>query len=214
MPIQSICRVVAAFAIIACLGGAGAEAGTIRIVALGDSLIAGYGLGQADTFTSRLQAALKARGEDVEIVNAGVSGDTASDGMARADWSIGDDADAVIVELGANDALRGIDPKVTREALEKLLADLKQRKLPVLLAGMHAPRNMGQEYIATFDAIYPDLAQKYGAILYPFFLDDVALHRGLTQADGMHPNSAGIAVIVERILPFAEKLAAEAKTRG
>ena len=126
VPIQSICRVVAAFAILAGLGAAGAEARPLRIVALGDSLIAGYGLGQADTFTSRLQAALKARGEDVEIVNAGVSGDTASDGLARADWSIGDDADAVIVELGANDALRGIDPKVTRDALDRLLAGLRQ----------------------------------------------------------------------------------------
>ena len=214
MPIQSICRVVAAFAIVAGLGIAGAEARTIRIVALGDSLIAGYGLDQADTFTSRIQAALKAQGEDVEVVNAGVSGDTASDGLARADWSIGDDADAVIVELGANDALRGTDPKVTRAALDRLLAGIRNRNLPVLLAGMRAPPNMGPEYIAAFEAIYPDLAQKYGAILYPFFLDDVVLRRDLMQADGMHPNAPGIALIVERMMPFVEKLIAEAKTRG
>lgn len=214
MPIQSICRVIAAFAMIAGLGVAVAEARPIRIVALGDSLIAGYGLDQAATFPSKLQAALKARGEDVEVVNAAVSGDTASDGLARADWSIGDDADAVIVELGANDALRGTDPKVTRAALDRLLAGIGKRNLPVLLAGMRAPPNMGPEYSAAFEAIYPELAQKYGAILYPFFLDGVVLQRDLIQADGMHPNAAGIEVIVERILPFVDRLVAQAETRG
>jgi acyl-CoA thioesterase-1 len=209
VPIQSICRVVAALAIVAALGSTGAEARTIRIVALGDSLIAGYGLDQVDTFTSKVAAALKARGEDVEVINAGVSGDTAGDGLARADWSVGEDTDAVIVELGANDALRGIDPKVTRQALDKLLGGLQSRKLPVLLAGMRAPRNMGADYTAAFDAIYPELAQKYGVILYPFFLDGVALRRDLTQADGMHPNAAGIALIAEHMLPIVEKLIAE-----
>lgn len=182
----------------------------LRIVALGDSLTAGYGLESPDAFTGALEAALVARGHDVVIVNAGVSGDTASDGLARVDWSVGDDADAVIVELGANDALRGVDPAITRDALDRLLARLAERGLPVLLAGMMAPPNLGDEYAAAFNPIYPELAEKHGAILYPFFLDGVAADLGLNQPDGIHPNAAGVAIIVERIAPSVEALIAAA----
>lgn len=183
-----------------------ARAEPIRIVALGDSLAAGYGLESPDAFTGALQAALVARGHDVVIVNAGVSGDTASDGLARVDWSVGADADAVIVELGANDALRGVDPAITRDALDRLLARLGERGLPVLLAGMMAPPNLGEDYAAAFNPIYPELAEKHGALLYPFFLDGVAADASLNQPDGIHPNAAGVAVIVERIVPSVEAL--------
>lgn len=185
----------------------------VRIVALGDSLTAGYGLEIGASFIGQLQAALKANGDDAVIVNAGVSGDTASDGFARVDWSVGADADAVIVELGANDALRGVDPAVTRDALDKLLARLGQRGLPVLLAGMRAPPNLGRDYGAQFNAIYPDLAAKHDALLYPFFLDGVAARPELNQADGIHPNQAGVAVIVERMLPSVEALIARTKVK-
>jgi acyl-CoA thioesterase-1 len=187
-----------------------ARAEPLRIVALGDSLSAGYGLESPDAFTGALQAALVARDHDVVIVNAGVSGDTASDGLARVDWSVGEDADAVIVELGANDALRGVDPAITRDALDRLLARLAERGLPVLLAGMMAPPNLGEDYAAAFNPIYPELAEKHGALLYPFFLDGVAADASLNQADGIHPNAAGVAVIVERIVPSVEALIAEA----
>lgn len=183
-----------------------ARAEPLRIVALGDSLAAGYGLESPDAFTGALQAALVARGHDVVIVNAGVSGDTASDGLARVDWSVGEDADAVIVELGANDALRGVDPAITRDALDRLLARLGERGLPVLLAGMMAPPNLGEDYAADFNPIYPELADKHGALLYPFFLDGVAADTSLNQPDGLHPNAEGVAVIVERIVPSVEAL--------
>ncbi len=188
-----------------------ARADPLRIVALGDSLTAGYGLESPDAFTGALEAALRARGHDVVIVNAGVSGDTASDGLARVDWSVGEDADAVIVELGANDALRGVDPAITRDALDRLLARLEERGLPVLLAGMMAPPNLGADYAAEFNPIYPELAAAHGAILYPFFLDGVATDAALNQADGLHPNAAGVAVIVARIVPAVESLIVEAE---
>jgi acyl-CoA thioesterase-1 len=187
-----------------------ARAEPLRIVALGDSLAAGYGLESPDAFTGALQAALAERGHDVVIVNAGVSGDTASDGLARVDWSVGEDADAVIVELGANDALRGVDPAITRDALDRLLARLGERGLPVLLAGMMAPPNLGEDYAAAFNPIYPELADKHGTLLYPFFLDGVAADASLNQPDGIHPNADGVAVIVERIVPSVEALIAEA----
>jgi acyl-CoA thioesterase-1 len=183
-----------------------ARAEPLRIVALGDSLAAGYGLESPDAFTGALQAALAERGHDVVIVNAGVSGDTASDGLARVDWSVGEDADAVIVELGANDALRGVDPAITRDALDRLLARLGERGLPVLLAGMMAPPNLGEDYAAAFDPIYAELAEKHGTLLYPFFLDGVAADASLNQPDGIHPNAEGVAVIVERIVPSVEAL--------
>ncbi|HET7714508.1 MAG TPA: arylesterase [Bauldia sp.] len=195
---------------IALLASAPAYADPLRIVALGDSLTAGYGLESAEAFPAQLEAALRKRGHDVVIVNAGVSGDTASDGLARVDWSVEADADAVIVALGANDALRGVDPAITRDALDKLLARLYERGLPVLLAGMLAPPNMGQDYAAAFDAIYPELAEQHGAILYPFFLEGVAARADLNQSDGMHPNAAGVAIIVDGIVPSVEALIARA----
>jgi acyl-CoA thioesterase-1 len=185
----------------------------VRIVALGDSLTAGYGLPAEAAFPVRLERALKARGHAVTVENAGVSGDTASGGLARLDWSVPDGTDAVIVELGANDALRGIDPKLTREALEKIVQRLKERGIAVLLAGMRAPPNMGADYGRAFDSIYGDLAQRFDAVLYPFFLDQVAADRALNQGDGMHPTAAGVDVIVREITPKVEELIARVKTK-
>lgn len=186
-----------------------ARAAPLRIVALGDSLTAGYGLGPGEGFTDQLQAAVRSWGQDVEIVNAGVSGDTAAGGLARLDWSLGEGADAVIVELGANDMLRGFDPAETRAALDAILKQLKAKKLPVLLVGMRAAPNLGPDYAARFEPIYSQLAEQYGAMLYPFFLDGVAGQPALLQADGLHPNRAGVAVIVKRIFPAVERLIAE-----
>lgn len=171
------------------------------VVALGDSLSAGYGLGSGDGFTDRLEARLKADGFNVTVVNAGVSGDTTKGGLARLDWSVPDGTSLVILELGANDALRGIAPAETRANLDAMLAQLKQRNIPVLLAGMIAPPNMGEDYGRQFNAIYAELAQKHEVALYPFFLDGVAGEAKLNQADGMHPNAEGIGVIVDRIAP-------------
>ena len=186
-------------------------AAPLHIVALGDSLTAGYGLAAADGFVPRLQAALAEKGVTAKIANAGVSGDTASDGLARLDWSVPPGTDAVIVELGANDMLRGIKPDVTRAALDAILQQLTQRHISVLLCGMRAAPNMGAEYGAAFERIYPDLATKYGVILYPFFLDGVAADLSLVQQDGMHPNPKGVGVIVGRILPKVEELVAQAE---
>jgi acyl-CoA thioesterase I len=193
------------------VGPAFASDRPVKIVALGDSLTAGYGLPADQAFPIKLQAALAAKGIATEIANAGVSGDTASGGLARLDWSVPDGTDAVILELGANDALRGIDPKVTRAALEAALARLQARHIPVLLCGMLAPRNMGSDYATAFDGIYPDLAAKYGAVLYPFFLEGVATQPKLNQRDGLHPTAAGVDVIVEKILPSVQRLVAEAR---
>jgi acyl-CoA thioesterase-1 len=187
-----------------------APAEPVRIVALGDSLTAGLGVDPGESFPEQLQAALQERGHEAEVANAGVSGDTASDGLARLEWSVPAEADIVILELGANDALRGIDPAVTKDALDKLLGKLGERGQTVLLAGMHAPRNLGEEYTVEFDAIYPDLAAKHTVAFYPFFLDGVATNAALNQADGMHPNAAGVAKIVEGIIPKVEALVAEA----
>jgi len=192
------------------LPGRGAER-PITIVALGDSLTAGYGLPAGDAFPVKLEHALATKGSDVKIVNAGVSGDTVSGGLARLDWSVPDGTDGVILELGANDALRGIDPAVTRRALDALLLRLKQRKIPVLLCGMLAPPNLGADYGQAFDAIFPDLASRYGAILYPFFLAGVATDPKLNQPDGLHPTAAGVDIIVSRLLPDVERLIAEVK---
>jgi acyl-CoA thioesterase-1 len=175
-----------------------------KLVALGDSLTAGYGLPQAAAFPTVLEAALKARGHQVEIANAGVSGDTASGGLDRLDWSVPDGTDGVILELGANDMLRGTDPAITRRALETIITRLKARNIPVLLAGMLAGRNLGPDYVARFDAIYPDLAKQYGLVLYPFFLDGVAGEARLALPDGLHPTAEGVRIIVDRILPSVE----------
>ena len=177
---------------------------TVKLVALGDSLTAGYNLPQSAAFPTVLEAALKARGHKVEIANAGVSGDTATGGLDRLDWSVPDGTDGVILELGANDMLRGTDPDVTRRALETIIVRLKERKIPVLLAGMYAARNLGPDYTRRFDAIYPELAQKHGLTLYPFFLDGVAGQARLALPDGMHPSAEGVKVMVERVLPTLE----------
>jgi len=180
----------------------------VNIVALGDSLTAGYGLAANDAFPAQLQRALIAKGLAVNVVNAGVSGDTAAGGLARLDWSVPDGTDAVILELGANDALRGFDPAITRKALDTMLRRFQARKISVLLCGMVAPPNLGVEYGRAFNSIYPDLATQTGAILYPFFLTGVAANPKLNQSDGLHPTAAGVAVIVERIMPDVEQLIA------
>jgi acyl-CoA thioesterase I len=182
-----------------------------KIVAFGDSLTAGRGLAADATFPARLEQALTARGFAVEVVNAGVSGDTSADGLERLEWSVPDDTDAVILELGANDALRGIDPLLVRASLETIVRRLDIRHVPILLAGMRAPPNMGSEYTRAFDAIYPELAVRFGLLYYPFFLDGVALDASLNQEDGLHPNEAGIKVIVQRLLPKAEELIARVR---
>jgi acyl-CoA thioesterase-1 len=178
----------------------------IKMVVLGDSLSAGLGLSASAAFPERLQKSLKAKGIDVDMTNAGVSGDTSSGGRDRLDWSVPDGTDVVILELGANDALRGLDPKVTREALSDILTRLKARKIAVLLCGMVAPPNYGNDYAARFNAIYPDLAASFGVPLYPFFLEGVAADAKLNQADGMHPTPEGVDVIVKNILPSVEAL--------
>lgn len=184
-----------------------AEAQTpIHVVAFGDSLTAGLGLAAKDGFVPRLQAALAAQGLSVEIANAGVSGDTAADGLARLDWSVPVGTDAVIVELGANDMLRGLDPQITRAALDAILARLAQRRIAVMLCGMKAAPNLGVDYAQAFERIYPELAAKYGVPLYSFFLDGVAADRTLIQHDGLHPNAAGVGIIVQRISPKVEEL--------
>jgi acyl-CoA thioesterase-1 len=189
----------------------GAAERPVTIVAFGDSLTAGFGLADSEAFPAQLQRALEARGIAATVVNAGVSGDTTSAGLARLDWSVPDGTDAVILELGANDALRGVDPALTKKALYSMLHHFRQRKIPVLLCGMVAPPNMGAEYGRAFNAIYPDLAAETGAILYPFFLAGVAADPKLNQRDGMHPTVAGVAMIVDRILPQVEELIARTR---
>lgn len=188
------------------LGAAPAAAADARLVLFGDSLVAGYGLAAADAFPAKLQAALEARGVDVTVVNAGVSGDTTAGGRARLEWSLAEKPAAVIVELGANDGLRGLKPAATAENLDTILARLARDRIPVLLAGMYAPPNLGREYSRSFNAIYPRLAKAHGVSLYPFFLDGVAGEAALNQPDGLHPNAKGVDVIVERILPYVLKL--------
>jgi acyl-CoA thioesterase I len=183
----------------------------VRIVALGDSLTAGLGLAANEAFPAKLEQALRAKGIAVEISNAGVSGDTATGGLARLDWSVPEGADAVIVELGANDMLRGIDPKVTRQALAEIVRRLSERRIAVLLAGMRAAPNLGLDYGRQFDAIYPDLAAGNHLLLYPFFLDGIAAEPKLNQGDGLHPTAAGVDAIVKGILPKAEELVARAR---
>ena len=177
-------------------------------MALGDSLMAGYGLPENEGFAPRLQQALAAKGVVATIDNAGVTGDTAADGLARLDWSVPERTDAVILELGANDMLRGLDPKVTRAALDAIMRRLAERHIAVLICGMRAAPNLGAEYDKAFESIYPELAAKYGVPLYPFFLDGVAGDLHLLQHDGLHPTAAGVGVIVARILPHVEDLIA------
>jgi acyl-CoA thioesterase-1 len=191
----------------------GATERTLKIVALGDSLTAGYQLPAQDAFPVQLERALKAKGFAVEISNAGVSGDTSSGGLARLDWSVPDSTDAVILELGANDMLRAVDPKVTREALTGIVRRLKARGIEVLLCGMLAARNLGPDYTKAFDPIYPDLAAANGLLLYPFFLNGIAGDAKLNQGDGLHPTAAGVAKIVTGILPKVEELVARVRAK-
>jgi acyl-CoA thioesterase-1 len=181
-----------------------APAKPIKIVAFGDSLTAGLGLPANQSFPARLQKALESKGIKVDMINAGVSGDTATGGRDRLDWSIPEGTDAVILELGANDAMRGTDPNVTRAALSDILTRLKARKIAVLLCGMLAPPNYGADYAARFNAVYPELAKQFGVPLYPFFLDGVAAEAKLNQADGIHPTAEGVDIIVRNILPTVQ----------
>jgi acyl-CoA thioesterase I len=185
----------------------------IRLVAFGDSLTAGLGLPSSKSFPSQLSRAVEAKGYAVDIENAGVSGDTTADGLKRFDWAIPDGTEAVILELGANDILRGIDPARARTNLDKLLTKLKARNIEVLLTGMKAPENWGTEYADAFNPIYGDLAKKHGVLLYPFFLDGVAMENKLNQSDGMHPSAKGVALIVERMLPSVEQLIERVEAR-
>jgi len=180
------------------------ETKPIKMVVLGDSLSAGLGLSASSAFPARLQKSLEAKGIAVDMINAGVSGDTTSGGRDRLDWSVPEGTEAVILELGANDALRGIDPRVTRAALTDILTRLKARKIAVLLCGMVAPPNYGSDYSARFNAIYPELAKSFGVPLYPFFLEGVASDARLNQADGLHPTAEGVDMIVKNILPTVE----------
>jgi len=212
--VQVFALVVAALVLAVPLAGPAAGADRpVRIVALGDSLTAGLGLPANAAFPARLEQALNAKGMAVEITNAGVSGDTASAGLARLDWSVPEGTDAVIIELGANDTLRGTDPKVTREALEGIVGRLRERRIEVLLAGMRAAPNLGPDYGRDFDAIYPDLAARNDLLFYPFFLDGVATDAKLNQRDGLHPTAAGVDAIVARILPKAEELVARVRDK-
>jgi acyl-CoA thioesterase I len=195
--------ILAAFAAFA-MAPASAQAQPVKLVALGDSLTAGYGLARSEALPAQLERALKARGIEATIANAGVSGDTASGGAERAEWSVPDGTQGVILALGANDMLRGVDPDVTRRALDRIIAGLQKRKIPVLLVGMYAPRNLGQDYYRRFDAIYPDLARKYDLALYPFLLEGVAGQRRLNLQDGVHPTAEGVALITKQMLPTVE----------
>jgi len=188
------------------LGAAWSAEEPTRLLILGDSLSAGLGLPEDQSFPSRLGAALEAKGHTVTIINAGVSGDTSAGGRARLEWVLADNPDAVILALGANDGLRGIDPAETRKNLAAILDTLREQGLPVLILGMLAPPNLGKDYGEDFNAIYPKLAEEYQALLYPFMLEGVAANPALNQTDGIHPNEAGVAVIVENIAPLAEQL--------
>jgi len=193
---------------VATLAAARAGAEPVTIVALGDSLTAGYGLPEADAFPVRLERALKERGHDVVIVNAGVSGDTTAGGLARLDWALADRPAIVMVALGANDGLRGIDPRTTRANLDAIFDRLGKEKVRTLILGMYAPPNLGRAYGDAFNAIYPELAARHGAALMPFMLQDVATVPTLNQGDGIHPNRAGVAILVRNVLPYVEAVLA------
>lgn len=198
-------RLLAALAMLfASFGAAAAE--PYRIVGLGDSLMAGYGLGPGESIPEQLETRLRAAGHDVLISNAGVSGDTSTGGAARLDWSVAEGTSLVLLELGSNDMLRGITPDITEKNLDSMLAGLKARGVAVLLVGMRAAPNLGADYVAAFEAIFPRLAEKHGVPLYPFFMDGVAADATLLQSDGMHPNAKGAAIMAERILPAVEKI--------
>jgi len=211
-----VCFVLLFNCLIAALavGAAAAPAGQpLRIVVLGDSLVAGLGIKPSEAFPAQLERALKERGHAVEVINAGVSGDTTAGGLDRVGWAVPERTGAVILELGANDALRGLDPGRARSNLDKIITTLKAGGAEVLLAGMLAPRNLGEGYTRAFDAIYPELAAKHGLILYPFFLDGVALMPKLNLDDGLHPNGRGVAEITKKIMPAVEQLIERARAK-
>lgn len=189
-----------------------AQGREIRILALGDSLTAGYGLARGEGFVAQLEAALRAKGIPARVLDAGVSGDTTAGGRARLDWALAERPDAAIVALGGNDGLRGIDPAATHANLDAILTRLAARNIPVLLAGMLAPPNLGAEYGAAFRGAFERLAREHDVVFYPFFLDGVAAELALNQADGIHPNARGVAVMVERILPAVERLIATTRS--
>ena len=194
-------------------GAAAQTKSTMRIVVFGDSLVAGFQLKSSDAFPAQLERALKARGHVVEVINAGVSGDTTAAGLERLRWAVPERTDAVILELGANDALRGLDPGRAKANLDRIMTQVKADGVEVLLAGMLAPRNNGEAYTRAFDGMYAELAKKHGALLYPFFLDGVVLNSDLNLSDGMHPNGKGVAEITRRILPLVEELIGRVRTR-
>ncbi len=204
-----------AIAWIAAVSGSAAQAAErpIKIVALGDSLMAGFQLPESAAVPAQLEQALRAKGFAVEIVNAGVSGDTASGGLSRLDWSVPDGTDAVILELGANDMLRVVPPEVTRKALDEIIRQLKARNIAVMLCGMMAAPNLGPDFVRAFNPIYPELASNHGLVFYPFFLDGIAADPKLNQRDGLHPTAEGVAVIVKRMLPKTEELIALVQTK-
>ena len=205
---NTVAAIVAVFGVFG-LGVASAAAETTRILALGTSLTAGYGLPEVDAFTGQLEAALRDQGYDVEVLNAGVSGDTTAGGLSRLDWSLADDPDFAIVELGSNDGLRGIDPDTTRENLDAILARLSAAGIPTLFTGMYAPPNMGDAYEARFNPVFPELADQYDVPFYPFFLEGVAGDPSLNLDDGIHPNPEGVSIIVAGILPYVIDLLAQ-----
>lgn len=191
-----------------------ADAKPLRLLAFGDSLIHGYGLSPEESLPAQLEAALRGAGHEVTVVNAGNSGDTTASGLARLEWTLGEPADAVLLALGANDGLRGLPPEEMERNLRTIVEGIQARGLPILLAGMMAPRNWGADYAAEYDAVFPRVAEDYGLLFYPFLLQDVALDPALNQNDGIHPNAAGVGVIVENLLPQAEALLERAAAEG
>jgi acyl-CoA thioesterase-1 len=214
-------RFLAAAAVVICgylvyanASAADQDSRVIRVLALGDSLTAGYGLQDInDAFPGQLERALKAKGHNVTVINAGISGDTSTGGLTRLEWSLAEKPDAVIVSLGANDGLRAIDPAVTEKSLTGIVERLRRDDIPVLLAGMLAPPNLGRDYGDRFNAVYPAIAKKFDVLLYPFFLEGVAAVPALNQADRLHPTEQGVALIVEKILPSVEELIDQVRDR-
>ncbi|PLY03269.1 MAG: arylesterase [Desulfuromonas sp.] len=186
--------------------GAAADRNLFKIVALGDSLTAGYGLANAEALPAQLEAALQKRGHNVRVINAGVSGDTSAGGLRRLDWTLADNPDLVLLALGSNDALRGLDPEKTRANLDAIIEKIRQKGSQVLLAGMKAPRNLGPTYYTRFDNLYPELAEKHAIPFYPFFLEGVATRAEFNQADGIHPNARGVEIMVKNLLPVLQAL--------
>jgi acyl-CoA thioesterase-1 len=205
-----VCRVGFALMLVLCLA-LPAAAAPIRILAFGDSLVAGYGLSEDEAFPARLQAALAAAGVEAKVINGGVSGDTTAGGLARLDWSLADRPDVVLLELGGNDGLRGIDPQDTEANLDAMLGKLAAKEIPLLFIGMLAPPNLGPEFGEEYNALFPRLAERHKVAFYPFFLDGVARDPALNQPDGLHPNAAGVEVIVERILPAVLQVIEQAR---